>query len=118
MHRAVAIRGTRVTATDDLAAGVHRQGVAEAAAKGAEVDHPAGQRPGKRMTMAGDGTCAHDLAAGVHRRGEAFAAAVEGAEIDHSAGLRPRKRAIKSLAGTDVAPARADYLAVVVHRQG
>src|SRR5262245_44887819 len=40
-----------VAAPDDLATGVHRVSRAEAAAEGAEIDHPAARRPRERTDL-------------------------------------------------------------------
>src|SRR5207249_1950220 len=104
-----------VAPADDLAAVVDPEGKAEAAAEGAEIDHPALHRPreGMQSAVGGFGP-ADDLAAVVDRLGHAEAAA-EGAEIDHPALHRPRKRMI-SAAGDGLA--EADDLAAGIDPVG
>src|SRR5207244_2381042 len=78
----------------DLAGGIHRaRPIEAAAAECAEVPHPAGCRPRKRMRgrIAIDSCAdAHDLAAVIDPVREATTAA-ERAEVDRPAGCGPRK---------------------------
>src|SRR5204862_7547168 len=99
VDRREAARGEAVA--DDLAAVVHRGRVAEAAAEGAEVDHPAPLRPRERMFLACAGAVADDLAAAVHRSGRAGAgaAAEDGEEVDQDAALGPRGGRRRGVAG-------------------
>src|SRR5438093_6757286 len=77
----VVVDRASATRADDLAAGVHCDGRAVGAPKGAEVDHPARWRPREGMVAGNVGKNADDLTADVHREGLAPEAA-EGVEID------------------------------------
>src|SRR6266508_1835881 len=105
-----------VADADRLTHGVDRRGAADAAAEGAEVNHPACLRPGERtgLGIAGESAAADYLAAGVHRNGDAVGAA-EGAEVDHPARLCPREGIGDHIASQGAA---ADHLAAGVQSIG
>ena len=80
-----------VAVPDHYSGVADRQGLAEATAQGAEVDHPAGQSPREwtRPSVLVGVARSHDEASLVHGVGEGVA--TERSEIDHPARPRPRK---------------------------
>ena len=80
-----------IASADDLAAGIHVEGVAVGAAEGAQIDHPVRPRPQEGMLRTVQRALADDLAAVVrgHGSAEIIRRAAEGAEIDHPLRSRP-----------------------------
>jgi len=114
----------KVAFPEDLPIGVHRHSLAvSATGEGAQVQHPIGVRPQKRMrarpAVRNSAGLSDDPSVGVYCCGLAASATGKGAQIRHTARLCPQKRMrdrrpVNKIAGA----AASNHLTIVVHRVG